>query len=108
MALPWQPEIRPVDAHEVAAFFAEIVRAEPQVQRMWVTAHRGTVRLWLLTEAMERTDELRLYGVLAHIYDRFGDVGVHLHLISPLYFDPLELDVILPRGAEEIALHAAA
>ena len=107
MAVHREPEIRPVDAREVAAFFAEIVRAEPRVQRLWVTSHRGVVRLWLLTEAMETRDELRLYGLLDHIYDRFGDVGVHLHLISPLYFDPVELDVIVPQGAEEIALHAA-
>ena len=107
MAIPQQPEVRPVDARQVAAVFAEIVRAEPQVQRLWVTSHRGTVRLWLLTEAMETKDELRLYGLLDHIYDRFGEVGVHLHLLSPRYFDPLELDVVVPQGAEEIALRAA-
>jgi hypothetical protein len=107
MAIPWEPEIRPVDAHEVGVFFADIVRAEPQVQRMWVTSDRGVVRLWLLTEAMETKDELRLYGLLDHVYDRFGDVGVHLHLISPLYFEPIELEVVLPQGADEIALHAA-
>jgi hypothetical protein len=33
--------------------------------------------------------------------------GVHLHLLSPRYFEPLELDVVLPPGAEEIALRAA-
>jgi hypothetical protein len=107
MAIPQEPEIRSVDAHEVAEFFAEIVRDEPRVQRLWVTSHRGVVRLWLLTEAMESRDELRLYGLLDHVYDHFGAVGVHLHLLSPLYFDPLELDVIVPQGAEEIALRAA-
>ena len=107
MAVPQNQEARPVDAREVAEAFAEHVRAEPAVQRMWVTSHRGVIRLWLLTEAMETKDELRLYGLLDHIYDRFGEVGVHLHLLSPRYFVPLELDVVVPQGAEEIALHAA-
>jgi hypothetical protein len=107
MAIPWQPEIRPVDAHEVGAFFAEIVRTEPQVQRLWVTSHRGVVRLWLLTEAMETKDELRLYGLTDHIYDRFGEVAVTLHLLSPRYFDPPDLEFAVPRGAEEIALRVA-
>src|SRR4051794_41039221 len=102
MAIPQQHESQPVAAREVAEAFAEIVRAEPVVQRLWVTSHRGGIRLWLLTEAMERADELRLYGLTDVIYDRFGEVPVTLHLLSPLNFQPLELDVVLPQGAEEI------
>ena len=107
MAIPQEQESRSVDAREVAEAFAEVVQSEPAVERLWVTSHRGVIRLWLLTEAMDRKDELRLYGLLDHIYDRFGEVWVNLHLLSPLYFDPLELDVVVPQGAEEIALRAA-
>jgi hypothetical protein len=107
MAVPQKQDAAPVDARDVAEAFAELVRSEPSVERLWVSSHRGVIRLWLLTEAMERGDELRLYGLLDHIYDRFGEVGVHLHLLSPSYFEPLELDVVLPQGAEEIALRAA-
>jgi hypothetical protein len=107
MAIPQQHESQPVDAREVAEVFAESVRAEPAVQRLWVTSHRGGVRLWLLTEAMETKDELRLYRLTDHIYDRFGEVPVTLHLLSPRYFESLELDVVVPQGAEEIVLHVA-
>ena len=74
---------------------------------MWVSSHRGVIRLWLLTAPMETRDELRLYGLLDHVYDRFGEVGVHLHLLSPRYFDDLIPDDIVPTGAEEIALRTA-
>jgi hypothetical protein len=106
MAIPRKPDAR-VDPHEIASAFAEIVRAEPAVQRLWVTPHRGGIRLWLLTKAMDSSDELRLYGLTDHIYDRFGEVPVTLHLLSPRYFDPLDLEVAVPPGAEEIALSVA-
>jgi hypothetical protein len=107
MVIPRKQDAALVDARTVAEAFAQVVRSEPSVERLWVSSHRGVIRLWLLTEAMERRDELRLYGLLDHIYNRFGEVGVHLHLLSPRYFEPLELDVVLPQGAEEIALRAA-
>jgi hypothetical protein len=74
---------------------------------MWVSSHDGGTRIWLLTAAMDTNDELRLYGLTDHIRRRFGEVSVSLHLLSPRYFEPLELDVLLPSGAEELVLHAA-
>jgi len=107
MAIPWQPEIRPVDAHELAAALAEMVRHEPSVLRMWVSSHGGVTSLWLLTEDMESKDELRLYGLTADLQDRFPGALFHFHLLSPQYYEWFDLDMLLPQGAEEFALRAA-
>ena len=107
MAIPWQPEIRPADAHELAAALAEMVRDEPSVLRMWVSSHRGVASLWLLTEDMESQDELRLYGLAGDLQDRFPYALFHLHLLSPQYYEWFDLDMLLPQGAEEFALRAA-
>jgi hypothetical protein len=107
MAIPWQPEIRPADPYELAAALAELVRNEPSVLRMWVSSHRGVASLWLLTEDMESRDELRLYGLTGDLQDRFPYAPFRLHILSPQYYEWFDLDMLLPQGAEEIALRAA-
>ena len=107
MAIPWQPEIRPVDAHELAAALAEMVRHEPSVLRMWVSSHRGVASLWLLTEGIESKDELRLYGLSGDLQDHFPGALFNFHLLIPHYYEWFDLDMLLPQGAEEIALRAA-
>ena len=104
MAVPHEHELRPVDARELATAFADIVGADPVVERMWVSEHRGVVSFWLLTRPAEADDERRLYLSIDRLYDRFGDIAIRLHLINPRNYEPLELDVVLPQGADEIAL----
>lgn len=106
MAIPWQPEIRPIDAHELAAALAEVVRHEPSVLRMWVSSHRGVASLWLLTPPIEAEEERHLYGLSGDLQDRFPYALFHLHLLNPVYYEWFDLDMLLPQGAEEIALCA--
>jgi hypothetical protein len=107
MAIPQQPEVQPVDAHELAAALAEMVRHEPSVLRMWVSSHRGVAHFWLLTPEIETKDELRLYGLSGKLFDRFPESDFHLHVVNPRDYEWFELDIVLPKGAEEIALRAA-
>lgn len=107
MAIPWPPEIRPVDAHELASALAELVRDDPSVLRMWVASHRGVASLWLLTEDMESKEELRLCGLAGELQDQFPYALFHLHLLIPHYYEWFDLDMLLPQGAEEFALRVA-
>jgi hypothetical protein len=107
MAVERRRENCPIDPHAVGLALAERVRNDPSVERLWVFAYRDVVQLWLLTLDVPADDEYRLYGLLDDMYELFPLAEVQLHLISPRYFDPLELDVILPPGSAEIALDAA-
>ena len=107
MAINQEQEYQPVDSQAVAREIAARARNEPAVERLWVFSYRNAVQLWLLTKAIEAPEERRLYGLIDGMYERFPEADLSLHLISPSYFDPLELDVILPPGSAEIALHAA-
>lgn len=108
MAISREHELQPVDAHELAAALAEMVRHDPRALRMWVSSHRGIASLWLLTTtSIEATDERRLYGLAGDLQDRFPDALFHLHVVNPLDYASFELDLVLPTGAEEIALRPA-
>jgi hypothetical protein len=108
MAIPQQHESQPVDVHELAAALAEMVKDEPSVLRIWVSNHRDVVSLWLLTTTSIATvDERRLYGLSGALFDRFPDALFHVHVLNPLDYEPFDLNVALPKGAEEIALRAA-
>jgi hypothetical protein len=60
-----------------------------------------------LTPDVPADDERRLYRLVGSLYEPFPELDIRLHLISPRYFEPLELDVILPPDSEEITLYAA-
>ena len=75
---------------------------------MWVSTHRDVTSFWLLTTTeIESRDELRLYGLTGDLQDRFPTALFNLHLVNPLYYEWFELDLVLPKGAEEFALRAA-
>jgi hypothetical protein len=106
MAIP-RHESQPVDTRALASALAEMVSDEPSVLRMWVSSHRGVTSFWLLTPDIEPREELRLYGLSGNLQDRFPDALFHLHLLIPHYYEWFDLDMLLPRGAEELALRAA-
>ena len=107
MAISRKQDAAPVDAHELAAAFAELIGHEPSVLRVWMSSHRGVVGFWLLTPEIESDEERRLYRFSGDLQDRFPEALFHLHLLNPRYYESFDLDVLVPRGAEEIALHPA-
>jgi hypothetical protein len=107
MAVDQEQANQPAQARAVGLAFARLVRGNPAAERLWVFSYRDVVQLWLLTPDMPADDERRLYRLVGRLYEPFPELDVRLHLISPRYFEPLELDVILPPGSQEIALNAA-
>jgi hypothetical protein len=107
VAVDQKQDYQPVDPRAVAREFAARARNDPAVEQLWLFSYRNVVQLWILTAGLPAQEERRLYGLLDGMYARFPEADLRLHLVSPRYFDPLELDLILPPGAEEIALNAA-
>src|SRR6478735_8468581 len=107
MAVVRQDRGEPVDAQELGAAFADMLRGDHVAKRLWVSEHSGLVRLWLLTKPMDGSGERRLHGLEGDLYDRFPGASFHLVLLNPRYFEDLHLEDVLPGGAEEIALSAA-
>jgi hypothetical protein len=107
MAVVRDHESEPVDAHDLGVAFAEVVREDQAAERLWVTEHRGLVRLWLLTKPLDGAGERRLHGLEDHLYDRFPEARFHLVLLNPRFFDHPDLQDLVPSDAEEIALGAA-
>ena len=107
MAISQAHDHQPVDVYELASALAEMVRNEHSVLRMWMSCHRGVASFWLLTTSLEARDERHLYGLSGDLFDRFPDAMFRLHLLNPRDYKSFELDLILPKGAEEIALRAA-
>jgi hypothetical protein len=106
MAVHRKQECQPVDPQVAGAAMAEFVRSDPAVERLWVFSYHHLLQFWLLTPDVPAQEERRLYGLLDGMYARFPDTEVQLHIVSPRYFEPFELDVILPPGSAEIALNA--
>jgi hypothetical protein len=107
MAVPREQEAQPVDGHELATALAEMIGHEPSVVRMWMSYHRGVASFWLLTTSTEASDERRLYGLSGDLFDRFPEAMFRLHLLNPRDYESFELELVLPQGAEEIALRAS-
>jgi hypothetical protein len=107
MAIPQQPEVQTVDAHDLASALAEMVRDDPSVLRMWVSSHRGVASFWLLTPDIESKEERRLYRLTGDLQDRFPTALFNFHLLVPHYYEWFDLDMLLPQGAEELVLRAA-
>jgi hypothetical protein len=107
MAVDRKQAGQPAEARAVGLALADLLQNNPAVERLWVFSYRNVVQLWLLTPDVPAEDERQLYRLVGFLYQQFPEMDVRLHLISPRYFEPLELDVILPPGSEEIALNAA-
>ena|SRR5215212_4519207 len=73
-------------AVEVGRAFAEIVRDEPFVRELWVTAdtEETGIYLWLITDPIG-LDEIRaLYETpMDRMYERFPDGGFSLQILNP-------------------------
>jgi len=107
MAVNQDRDGQPTEARAVGQALASLVRGNPAAERLWVFSYRNVVQLWLLTPDVPAQDERGLYRLVGDLYGQFPEMDVRLHLISPRYFEPFELDLIVPPGAEEIALDAA-
>lgn len=96
-------------AREVADVFAARASREPLARELWVSVdtEEPGIHLWLLIEPSEDFDEqLKLYGLVDVLDERFPDADFQLHVLNPLSYvrDPREW---LPRDAEHVPLHAA-
>lgn len=107
MAAVRQDEHDPVDAQTLGVAFAEIIRGEPEVQRLWVSEHRGQFRLWVLTTPLDGAGELGLHRLEGELHDQFPEASFFLVILNPRYFEDLVPDEMVPVGSEEIALRVA-
>lgn len=94
-----------VTAHEIARHFAGLVRDEAVVERLWVSTRRDTVELWLLVTPSADLDSHRhLHGLSMALDDEFPRAYFQLYVINPRHYSPLNLEHVLPSGAEEVPL----
>jgi hypothetical protein len=107
MAAVRQDESDSVDAHTLGVAFAEIIRSEPEVERLWVSEHRGQFRLWVLTKPLDGTGERHLHRLEGNLHDQFPEASFFLVILNPRYFEDLVPDETVPIGSEEIALRVA-
>jgi hypothetical protein len=97
----------PVDAHVLGTAFADMLRGDAVAERLWVSEHRGLVRLWLQTKPVDGAGERRLHGLEGDLYDRFPGASFHLVLLNPRFFEHPDMEDLVPSDAEEIGLSAA-
>jgi hypothetical protein len=107
MAVVRSQESEPVDAHTLGVAFAQIIRSEPEVERLWVSEHRGEFRLWVLTTPLDGAGERHLHRLEGNLHDQFPEASFFLVILNPRYFEDLVPDETVPHGSEEIALLAA-
>lgn len=98
-------------AQEMACRFAEMVRDEPTVQRLWVWSEPGYidpdrdyVELWLLASPLDEAVQQRLSAAGVRLHHRFPDVEARLHLLDRSDVDAPDPASGLRVGAEEVAL----
>jgi hypothetical protein len=101
------PIRKTVTPQKVGQQLARAVAHESAVRRIWATAHRDTIELWLLTDPVDADTERRLYAAGTRLYDVFPEGNIRLHIVNPRMFDPLDLDSVIPKGTEEIVVRSA-
>ena len=96
---------------EMAESFAEAIRSEPAVKRLWFWAERDHVQpghdyveFWLLTDELDEEIRRRLYSAATSVYDRFPEVDGRLHTLPPGYFDPRDPTGAIRAEAIEVPL----
>jgi hypothetical protein len=95
----------------VARCFAETVRSEPAVRRLWAWSQRGYVEpkrdyveLWVLTGPVDDDAFGRLRAAGAGLHDRFPDANLGIHWLTPDVLHGQDAKKALRAGVEEIDL----
>jgi hypothetical protein len=73
-------------AVEVGRAFAEIIRDEPFVRELWVTAdtEEPGIYLWLITDPIDMDAERDLHGTPTdRLFDRFPREDIWVHPLNP-------------------------
>jgi hypothetical protein len=99
---------RHAKAVEVGRAFAEIVRDNPVVRELWVTAdtEEPGIHLWLITDPLDWEAEGHFYGSPSdEIEDCFPSEYVWVHVMNPRHFIG-DVHLSLRQDAEQIPLRA--
>jgi hypothetical protein len=100
--------VNQLTAEYVGRTFAEMVRGEQAVQRLWARhQHRDYFEFWLLTTPIEAETERRIYDAGGALRKQFSEANIRLRILNPRFFDQEDLSEQVPAGAEEIPLHQA-
>jgi hypothetical protein len=94
---------------EVGRAFAEIIRDEPFVRELWVTAdtEEPGIHLWLITDPLDMEAERYFYGTPSDlIEDSFPKEYVWVHVRNPRHYVGGDAHASLRRDAEQIPLRA--
>ena len=102
---------QPSPARAVALDFAEAIRDERGVRRLWVWSDygyiepdRNYVELWLLADPADGEAERRLRLAAAGLHTTYPDLNIRVHMIAPkMVADHDPREAIRPE-AEEITL----
>src|SRR4051794_29999475 len=76
-------------AVEIGRAFAEIIRDNPVVRELWVTAdtEEPGIHLWLITDPLDMDDEREMHGApVDQLFERFPREAVWLHPIHGGHF----------------------
>src|SRR4051794_31143015 len=95
-------------AVEVGRAFAEIIRDEPVVRELWVTAdtEEPGIHLWLITDPLDLETEEQFHGTPSDLIDaRFPREYIWLHPIHSRTFSG-DLHQVRRPDAEQIPLRA--
>ena len=93
---------RPLPAHDVGASFADLVRDDVTVLRLWVRPSQDCLELWVLTSPIDAGGERRIHASFVELLERIPDVNVRIIVLNPTFFDEPDLATLVPFGAEEI------
>jgi hypothetical protein len=96
-------------ALEVGRAFAEIIRDNPVVHELWVTAdtEETGIHLWLITDPLAWEAQKRFYGTPSDlIEDLFPREYVWVHVLNPCQHTGDDVHGVLRQDAEQIPLRA--
>lgn len=99
---------RTVTASDAGEHFADLVRENPDVRRLWVSKGVNGFELHVLTGPVHPEAERLLYGLGPELRQRCPTAVINILLINPVRWDAESEAVLLrealPSGASEIAL----
>lgn len=103
-----------VSAHEMVRGFAEAIKVEPAVRRLWawtepghIEPGRDYVELWLLTDPVDPETDRRLGEAAMLLHDRFPEAYIRMHTMTTEMLGGREPTGAIRQGAEEIPLRSA-
>lgn len=94
----------PALAQEIARCWAQLVRDEPAVARMFVETRPHRIELYLVTHPTDDDTERRLYEKALELYDRFPDVPLLYGVLNAAWYENGDALVALPSSAVEVSL----